>query len=202
MSRPWCLQIESPIIGKSLLTAPTIGTCCWHPCVNYWLNPQIWLWGYMLGLRSQSLWTKIASKKNKTPVFGGGFFHFFWCRELGQTLCCCCLFGGGRFQVLPLTEMQWRKSLSGRNMERLPQVMILWIWDNILILIHVYIYIYIYVVYLPTFGCLFKIYYINVGKWNTTCGSYGIFFGWNFLLCFANPIPACSNPKKTSATRE
>ena len=23
----------------------------WYPCVNYWLNPQIWAWGYMLGLR-------------------------------------------------------------------------------------------------------------------------------------------------------
>ena len=24
---------------------------CWYPCVKYWLNHKIWVWGYMLGLR-------------------------------------------------------------------------------------------------------------------------------------------------------
>ena len=158
--------------------------------------------GLHVGVKIPIFMNQDSFQKKQNAGFWGWFLSFFLVPRIGSNLVLLLPFRGGRFQVLPLTEMQWRKSLSGRNMERLPQVMILWIWDNILILIHVYIYIYIYVVYLPTFGCLFKIYYINVGKWNTTCGSYGIFFGWNFLLCFANPIPACSNPKKTSATRE
>ena len=38
--------------ATSVVTSLTIGfppiwaLFCWYSCVNYWLNPQIWVWGY------------------------------------------------------------------------------------------------------------------------------------------------------------
>ena len=47
---------EDNLIEKSLPTLrgpPPTKTALfgWYPCVNYWLNPQTWAWGYTLGLR-------------------------------------------------------------------------------------------------------------------------------------------------------
>ena len=33
------------------MVTPQQALFCWYPCVNYWLNLQIWVWGYILGLR-------------------------------------------------------------------------------------------------------------------------------------------------------
>ncbi len=47
-SSPWKGYLY---LQRSLLTPrnPNHNGHYLNPCVNYWLNPQIWLWGYMLG---------------------------------------------------------------------------------------------------------------------------------------------------------
>ena len=75
---------------------------CWYPGANYWLNPQIWVWGYMLGLRpnfydwwlSWNLCFLFVSASFWFPhIFGISFVvHFL------------------QFQHISSTSKQWRKA--------------------------------------------------------------------------------------------
>ena len=49
-------------IPEWLVTPPTnMAPFCWYPCVNYWLNSQILVWGYNFGVSTQFLWSGLRS---------------------------------------------------------------------------------------------------------------------------------------------
>ena len=60
-------------IPEWLVTPPTnTAPLCWYPCVNYWLNSQILVWGYNFGVTTQLLWSGLRSLRQSWWSYQGG----------------------------------------------------------------------------------------------------------------------------------
>ena len=50
--------------GRNLPTKNKRHQFGWYPCVNFWLNPQIWVWDYMLGLLRPNFYENFKHPKH------------------------------------------------------------------------------------------------------------------------------------------
>lgn len=50
--------------GRNLPTKNKRHQFGWYPCVNFWLNPQIWVWDYMFGLLRPNFYENFKHPKH------------------------------------------------------------------------------------------------------------------------------------------
>ncbi len=91
---------------------------CWYSCVNYWLNPQIWVWGYMLGLRPNfyDRWTCHNNFGRATLRILRPLLLWAWGEELDKYRCIWCIarkqmrecFVMANSSKTPLCPPKWR----------------------------------------------------------------------------------------------